>query len=63
MKVCGRVEIPNFGTDVGEGAASHAGNRRVRSKVDLAAGMEVAQQKKLHLRKSNPDSFGTLENT
>jgi len=25
MKVCGRVEIPNFSTEAGEGAASHAG--------------------------------------
>jgi len=46
MKICGRVDIPTFSTDAGEGAASHAGNHRARRNVDPAAGMEVVQKKK-----------------
>jgi hypothetical protein len=53
-KVCGRVEIPNFGTDAGEGAASHTGNRRVRCKVNPQAGTELVQKKKIHLADIEP---------
>jgi hypothetical protein len=48
------VEIPNFGTDAGEGAASQAGNRRARRKVGPEAGTEVVQKKKLHLAEIEP---------